>query len=60
MKNFGLRDLRLVAPRDGWPNSRAEATSVGAIDLLHAAKLYGTLAEAVADLQVCGWVFRWG
>jgi tRNA C32,U32 (ribose-2'-O)-methylase TrmJ len=38
MKNFGLRDLRIVAPRDGWPNKKAESMSVGAIDIINQAK----------------------
>ena len=31
MANFGLHDLRLVAPRDGWPNPAAETMSAGAL-----------------------------
>lgn len=52
MANFGLTELRLVAPRDGWPNSRADALAGHAKDLLAAATLYATVAEAVADLRV--------
>ena len=37
MKNFGLSDLRLVAPRDGWPNEKADAIAVGAVDVVQAA-----------------------
>jgi tRNA/rRNA methyltransferase len=51
MKNFGLRDLRIVNPRDGWPNPLAETLSVGAADLLASAKLYPTLSAAAADLH---------
>ena len=50
MKNFGLRELRLVAPRDGWPSHMASVTAVGAADLLQAAQLFDTVEEAVADL----------
>lgn len=50
MKNFGLSDLRLVAPRDGWPNHMATVTAVGAADLLDAAQLYDTVEEAIADV----------
>jgi tRNA/rRNA methyltransferase len=49
MLNCGLTDLRLVAPRDGWPSEIARATSSGAVDVIDGAKLYKTLAEAVAD-----------
>ena len=52
MANFGLEDLRLVAPRDGWPNPKAEAMAAGAGDLLAAARLFQTLHEALADLTL--------
>jgi tRNA/rRNA methyltransferase len=51
MKNFGISDLRIVSPRDGWPNSKAEANAVGAADIVHNAKLYMTLEDAIADLE---------
>jgi tRNA/rRNA methyltransferase len=54
MWNFGLDRLRLVAPRDGWPNPRAEAMASGALRVLDRARLAGTTAEACADL---GYVF---
>ena len=50
MLNFGLTELRLVAPRDGWPNPASEATAAGAVDVLNNAKVYKTSEEAVADL----------
>jgi tRNA/rRNA methyltransferase len=49
MLNFGLTELRLVAPRDGWPNPSAGPTSAGADVVLEHASLHDTLAEAVAD-----------
>ena len=52
MANFGLTDLRLVAPRDGWPNERAEAMAAGAGDLLASARLFETLHDALADLNL--------
>ena len=54
MWNFGLRGLRLVAPRDGWPNPAAVAMASGAGGLLDEARLFPTAAEAVAD---CGTVY---
>ena len=51
MLNFGLTELRLVAPRDGWPNPASEATAAGAIAVLENAKIYETTAEATADLN---------
>jgi len=49
MKNFDLTDLRIVAPRDGWPNPAAESMAAGAKDMLGAAGLYDTTAAAIAD-----------
>ena len=51
MLNFGLRDLRLVAPRSGWCRDRARKAAAGADDVLDNHRLYATLAEAVADLN---------
>jgi tRNA/rRNA methyltransferase len=52
MANFGLSDLRLVTPRDGWPQERAWASASGANWPLDEAKVFATLPEAVADLQL--------
>jgi tRNA/rRNA methyltransferase len=49
MLNFGLTDLRLVAPRDGWPNPSAGPAASGADLVLERARVFGTVAEAVAD-----------
>ncbi|WP_076071600.1 TrmJ/YjtD family RNA methyltransferase [Sphingomonas montana] len=49
MLNFGLTELRLVLPRDGWPNPAATAAASGADRVLADAKLYATLAEATVD-----------
>ena len=51
MKNFGLSDLRLVAPRDGWPNEKASAMAAGAVDIVETARVFATLPEALADLS---------
>lgn len=51
MANMGMRDLRLVAPRDGWPQDRAWRTASGADRILDAARLHATVPEAVADCQ---------
>ncbi|MDB5475707.1 MAG: tRNA/rRNA methyltransferase [Phenylobacterium sp.] len=52
MANFGLSDLRLVNPRHGWPQERAWASASGADWPLNAARLFDTVAEAVADLRL--------
>jgi tRNA/rRNA methyltransferase len=49
MLNFGLTDLRLVAPRDGWPNPSAAPAASGADSVLDQARVYPGVAEAVAD-----------
>lgn len=51
MYNFGLTDLRLVAPRDGWPNPAAIPAAAGADIVLDKARVYATTAEAIADLN---------
>src|SRR3546814_7609729 len=49
MLNFGLTELRLVAPRDGWPNPSAGPAASGADIVLERAALFDSLADAVAD-----------
>ena len=56
MANFGLSDLRLVAPRDGWPRTdehaeTAVAAAAGASHLLETAKLFPDVPSAIADLN---------
>ena len=54
MLNFGLTEMRLVAPRDGWPNPDAGPAASGADVVLERAQLFGTAQEAIAD---CSTVF---
>ena len=49
MLNFGLIEMRLVEPRDGWPNPAAGPAASGANIVLEHAKVFSTTAEAVAD-----------
>lgn len=49
MLNFGLTELRLVAPRDGWPNPDAGPSASGADMVLERATVFDSVAEAVAD-----------
>lgn len=49
MLNFGLLEMRLVAPRDGWPNPAAGPAASGADIVLEKARVFATTAEAVAD-----------
>ncbi len=57
MANFGLDDLRLVNPREGWPRSDeyrdvAYSAAAGATDLLDAARVFPSVEAAIGDLQV--------
>src|SRR5215472_14287376 len=52
MKNFGLSDLRLVAPRDGWPNKKADAMAAGALDIVRHARVHDDLRRALSELQL--------
>src|SRR5579872_3783921 len=49
MANFGLARLRLVKPRQGWPNDKARVMAAGADRVLDGAQLYDTLEAAIAD-----------
>ncbi len=52
MLNFGLNRMRLVAPRDGWPNPRAGATASGAGRVLDMAGVFPDLPAAIADCEM--------
>ena len=54
MLNFGLSEMRIVAPRDGWPNPEAGPAASGADVVLERAQLFETVPEAIAD---CSLVF---
>lgn len=51
MLNYGLTELRIVNPRDGWPNPDATATAAGADLVLNNAKVFPNFREAIADLN---------
>ena len=51
MANFGLAELRLVNPRDGWPNEKAQAAASKADHVINGVVVYDTLREAIADLN---------
>jgi tRNA/rRNA methyltransferase len=51
MSNFGIKSLRLVAPRDGWPNPKAAEMAAGAEAQIENAEIFPDLASASADLQ---------
>jgi len=51
MANFGLAELRLVNPRDGWPSEKAVSAASKADHVIEAAKVYPSLEAAIADLE---------
>jgi|KBSSwiStaDraftv2_1062776.scaffolds.fasta_scaffold143594_2 tRNA/rRNA methyltransferase len=51
MANFGLTDLRLVGPRDGWPNDKAHAAAAGAAFLVERASVYDSVESAIGGLN---------
>ena len=51
MLNFGLTEMRIVNPRDGWPNPAAGPAAAGADIVLERAQIFDTLAEATADVS---------
>lgn len=51
MLNFGLVEMRLVSPRDGWPNPEAGPAASGADVVLERAAVFDSVAEAVADCE---------
>jgi len=51
MANFGLSELRLVNPRDGWPSEKARAAASRADHVIDAVAVFDDLASAIADLN---------
>ncbi len=51
MANFGLTNLKLVAPRDGWPSSSANANAAGALDQIVNVEIFDTVKDAIAPYQ---------
>lgn len=54
MLNFGLTEMRLVAPRDGWPNPSAGPSASGANRVLDEVRVHNTVAQAISD---CTYVY---
>jgi len=52
MKNFGFSKLSIVSPRDGWPNTKARMTSVGAYDIIKSAKIYNNVIDSVKKFDL--------
>jgi len=52
LKNFGFSNLNIVSPRDGWPNTKARMTSVGAFNLIKSAKIYTNVEDVVKKFDL--------
>ena len=52
LKNFGFKNLLITNPRDGWPNIKAKATSVGAIDILSKSKVLKNTVSAISKFDI--------
>lgn len=52
MANFGLKELRLVKPRDGWPNEKARAAASRGDTIIDEVRLFDRLEDAIADLEL--------
>ena len=52
IKNFNIKNLRIVNPRCHWPNREALATSVGAKDILNSTKVYNSIEKSIGDLDI--------
>ena len=52
IKNFNIKNLRIVNPRCQWPNQKALTTSVGAKDVLKSTKIYNSIEKSIGDLDI--------
>ena len=52
LKNFGFNKLRITNPRDGWPNQKAKATSVGASNIIEKTKVFDNTEEAIKKFEI--------
>jgi len=52
IKNFNIKNLRIVNPRCNWPNQKAIATSVGAKDIIKSTRVYNSIEKSIADLDI--------
>ena len=52
MKNFGLKNLSLVSPKFTFPNHKTKVTSVGALEIIHKAKVYNKIENALKTFDM--------
>jgi tRNA/rRNA methyltransferase len=51
MSNFNYSELKIVNPRDGWPNHKANDVAAHGVNVVERAKIFGTFSEAIADIN---------
>lgn len=51
MSNLGFEDLRIVSPRDGWPNEKAQSMAAGGLDVVNKAEVFESLKDAISDIS---------
>jgi tRNA/rRNA methyltransferase len=52
LKNFGFSNLKIVSPKQTWPNKKAKVTSVGAFDIIKNAKIYRNIPDAISEFNI--------
>ena len=52
LKNFGFNKLCIASPRDGWPNQKAKATSVGAVNIIEKTKVFKNTEEVIEKFDI--------
>ena len=52
MKNFGFSKLKIISPKQAWPNKKAKVTSVGAFDIINKAKIFDNTKSAIGDYDI--------
>ena len=52
LKNFGFNNLIITSPKLGWPNIKAKATSVGALDIINKTKVFDKTVSAIKNFDI--------
>jgi len=52
LKNFGFSNLKIVSPKQNWPNAKAKATSVGAYDIIKKTKIFDNTLDAISNFDI--------
>ena len=52
LKNFGFSKLKIVSPKQAWPNNKAKVTSVGAYEIIKNTKIFNNTKSAIGDFDI--------